>query len=72
MMVADGHYTARHNKVCRYIHLAIWNHYKIDTQPVWLYELQPATATEDISIFYDKPMLARYVEGGAIKPDIVI
>ena len=73
IMLADGHYTARHNKVCRYIHWAICNHYKIDTQPVWLHEPQPTTATEDITIFYDKAMLpGRYIEGKAIKPDIVI
>ena len=31
------------------------------------------TVTEDISIFYDKAMLpGRYIEGRAIKPDIVI
>ena len=41
IMLADGHCTARHNKVCRYIHWAICNHYKIDTQPVWLHEPQP-------------------------------
>ena len=73
IMLADGHYTARHNKVCRYLHWAICNHYKIETKPVWLHEPQPTTATEEVSIFYDKPIvLGRYVEGGAIKPDIVV
>ena len=72
-MLADGHYTARHNKVCRYLHWVICNEYKIDTQPVWLQQPEPITATEEVSIFYDKPIvLGRYVEGGAIKPDIVI
>ena len=72
-MLADGHYTARHDKVCRYLHWNICRHYKIDTQAVWLHEPQPTTATEDITIFYDRPIvLGRYVEGGAIKPDIVI
>ena len=72
-MLADGHYTARHNKVCRYLHWSICKHYEIETQAVWLHEPQTITATEDVSIFYDKPIvLGRYVEGGAIKPDIVI
>ena len=73
IMLADGHYTARHNKVCRYLHWKVCNHYKIETQPVWLHKPESITATEEISIFYDKSIvLGRYVEGGAIKPDIVI
>ena len=73
IMLADGHYTARHNKVCRYLHWSICKHFQIETQAVWLHEPQPITATEEVSIFYDKPIvLGRYVEGGAIKPDIVI
>ena len=72
-MLGDGHYTARHNKVCRYLHWVICKEYKIETQPVWLHEPQRITATEEVSIFYDKPIvLGRYVEGGAIKPDIVV
>ena len=40
---------------------------------VWLHDPQPITATEEVTIFYDKPIvLGRYVEGGAIKPDIVV
>ena len=73
IMLADGHYTARHNKVCRYIHWAICNHYKIDTQLFGYMSPNLPTITEDISIFYDKAMLpGRYIEGRAIKPDIVI
>ena len=34
---------------------------------------QPTTATEEISIFYDKEIPAgRYIQNGAIKPDIVV
>ena len=72
-MLTDGHYTARHNKVCRYLHWSICKHFEIETQPVWLHEPQLITATEDVSIFYDKPLnVGRYIEGGAIKPDIVV
>ena len=72
-MLGDGHYTARHNKVCRYLHWTICKEYQIETQAVWLHEPQLTTATEEVSIFYDKPIvLGRYVEGGAIKPDIVV
>lgn len=72
-LLADGRYTARHNKVCRYLHWTVCNHYKIETGPVWLHEPNPITATEDVSVFYDKNIvLGRYVEGGAIKPDIVV
>ena len=73
IMLADGHYTARHNRVCRYLHWTICKEYGIQTKPVWEHEPQPITATEDVSIFYDKPIvLGRYIEGGAIKPDIVV
>ena len=59
--------------MCRYLHWSICKHYEIETQAIWLHEPQTITATEDVSIFYDKPIvLGRYVEGGAIKPDIVI
>ena len=34
---------------------------------------QPTTATEEICIFYDKEIPAgRYIQNGAIKPDIVV
>ena len=73
IMLADGHYTARHNRVCRYLHWTICKEYGIQTKPVWEHEPQPITATDDVSIFYDKPIvLGRYIEGGAIKPDIVV
>ncbi len=36
-MLGDGHYTDRHNKVCRYIHWTICKHYQIETQAVWLH-----------------------------------
>ena len=73
ILLADGHYTARHNRVCSYIHWKICGEYDIQTKQVWEHEPAPITATEEVSIFYDKPIvLGRYVDGGAIKPDIVV
>ena len=45
----------------------------IPTQEVWLHTPQPVTATEDVTIYYDKVIPAgRFIENGAIKPDIVV
>ena len=45
----------------------------MNTKPVWEHEPDRSTAHEDFVIFYDKPIpLGRYVDGGAIKPDIVL
>ena len=71
-LLADGHYTRRHNKVCTYLHWAICKDKDIPTQDVWLHTPQPVTATEDVTIFYDKVIpVGRFIENGAIKPDIV-
>ena len=73
ILLADGHYTARHNRVCRYLHWEICGEYGIETKQVWEHQPEPITAAENVSIFYDKPIvLGRYVDGGAIKPDIVV
>ena len=73
ILLADGHYTARHNRVCSYLHWTICREYGIETKSVWEHQPAPVTATDTVTIFYDKPIvLGRYVEGGAIKPDIVI
>ena len=73
ILLADGHYTKRHNKVCRYLHWSICREYNIETKPVWLHEPAMTTAQGDIVILYDKPLhCGRYIDGGAIKPDIVV
>ena len=73
ILLADGHYTARHNRVCSYLHWKICGEYGIQTKQVWEHEPAPITATEQVSIFYDKPIvLGRYAKGGALKPDIVV
>ena len=72
-LLADGHYTRRHNKVCTYLHWKICQDKNIPTQEVWLHKPQPTTATEDITIFYDRVIpVGRFIENGAIKPDIVV
>ena len=71
--MADGHYTKRHNKVCKYLHWKILNDRDIPTKQVWLHEPEPVTANEDVTIFYDKIIpTGRFIESGAVKPDIVV
>ena len=73
ILLADGHYTTRHNRVCSYLHWNICKEYGIETKKVWEHQPEPITATEKASIFYDKPIvLGRYADGGAIKPDIIV
>ena len=65
--------TNRHNKVCRYLHWTICNSIGKITKPVQDHEPERTTTLGDTVIFYDKPIsLGRFVEGGAIKPDIVV
>ena len=73
-LLAEGHYTARHNNACRYLHWKICNEFRIKTkEKIWKHEPAPITTNNDITIFYDKPIQAgRYIEGSAVKPDIVI
>ena len=73
-LLADGHYTARHNKICKYLHWKTCKEYKIEVKDkVWQHEPDPVTSNGTVTIFYDKEIpTGRYIEGGAIKPDIVI
>ena len=72
-LLADGHYTNRHNKVCRYLHWKVCKEIGIETKPIQEHEPAPTTSHEDFIIFYDKPIpVGRYCEGGAIKPDMVV
>ena len=73
ILMADGHYTKRHNKVCKYLHWTILNDNSIPTKEVWLHEPEPVTANEDVTIYYDKIIpTGRFIESGAVKPDIVV
>ena len=72
-LLADGHYTHRHNMVCRYLHWKICNAIGMQTKAIHDHEPERTTSHEDFVIFYDKPIPAgRFIEGGAIKPDIVV
>ena len=74
ILLADGHYTARHNRVCRYLHHRICNHYGLLTESkVWLHEPKPVTANDRVTVFYDHIIRpGRFIENSAIKPDIVV
>ena len=72
-MLADGHYTRQHNNICRYLHWKACQDYGIHTKLIWEHEPEPVTANDNVTIFYDKPMLlGQYCEEGAIKPDLVV
>ena len=72
-LLADGHYTRRHNKVCSYLHWTICNANNIPTKEVWNHTPEPVTATDKTTIFYDKIIqTGRYIENQAIKPHIVV
>ena len=51
VLLADGHYTARHNRICIYLHWVICQHFGISTPPVWKHEPALTTAHNDIDIF---------------------
>ena len=74
ILLADGYYTTRHNKICEYLHWKICQEMKIDVEKnIWDHKPDPIVATKNITIFYDKIIpVGRYVEGNAIKPDIVV
>ena len=74
ILMADGHYTARHNKICKYLHWKICKEMKVEVKDnIWEHEPVPFIGNRDVAIYYDKIIEAgRYIEGSAIKPDIVI
>ena len=73
ILLADGHYTKRHNRICRYLHWKILNDRGIPTEKVWQHEPEPVTANEDVTVFYDKIIPSgRFIESGAVKPDLVV
>ena len=72
-LLADGHYTRSHNKVCSYLHWTICNANNIPTKEIWNHTPEPVTATDKTTIFYDKIIqTGRYIENQAIKPHIVV
>ena len=73
ILLADGHYTERHNKVCKYLHWKICNELKIETKAIWEHEPEQTVAKDNVTIFYDKVIPSgRYIPNKAVKPDIVI
>ena len=73
ILVADGHYTKRHNKVCKYLHRTVFNEKSIPTKEAWLHEPEPVTANENVTIFNDKIIPSgRFIDSGAVTPDIVV
>ena len=59
--------------MCTYLHWTICKDKEIPTQEIWAHEPELVTATETVTIFYDKEIPAgRYIENKAIKPDIVV
>ena len=74
ILLADGYYTARHNKICRYLHWTICKDLNVPVkEKIWEHEPEPVSSNGEITIFYDKEIPAgKYIEGSAIKPDIVI
>ena len=74
ILLADGYYTARHNKICKYLHWKLCKEMKIKVNDnIWEHEPEPTMANDKATIFYDKIIPAgRYIEGSAIKPDIVL
>ena len=74
VLLADGHYTKRHNRVCKYLHWKILNDLKIPVKESWLHEPAPVTTNSSgkVVVFYDKIITAgRYIESSAIRSDLV-
>ena len=73
VLLADGLYTKRHNKICRYIHWKLCEKFGLEKKKIWEHNPQPVIGNEQITIFYDHIIRpGRYIEGNGIKPDIVI
>ena len=74
VLLADGHYTKRHNKLCRYLHWVICKHHHLPTpEKVWEHEPAEISGDENVTVYYDKVLpTARYIENSAVKPDITI
>ena len=75
VLLADGHYTKRHNRVCKYLHWKILNDLKIPVKESWLHEPAPVTTNSNgkVVVFYDKIITAgRFIESSAIRPDLVV
>ena len=70
--MANGYYTLRHNKICKFLHWKICREEKIDVNNnIREHEPEPTVANKNIIIFYDKIIsTGRYIEGNTVKLDI--
>ena len=67
-------YTTRRNNICRLIHIKNLEHLNLPrASKFWEHEPKSITTSPEIDIYYDYPIpIARHIEGGCIKPDILI
>ena len=74
ILLSEGHYTARHNKICKYLHWKTCREMNIKVKEnIWEHEPDAVMANNRVTIFYDKVIPAgRYIESKAVKPDIVV
>ena len=74
VLLGDGYYTERHNRLCRYLHWTICKEYNIEvSDKVWYHQPTPLTGNDEVSIYYDKILpTSSYIEESAVKPDIVV
>ena len=74
ILLADGHSTKCHNKVSKYLYWKICENFKKEiNENIWDNVTEPLTANKDVNIFYNKMILrGKYIEGRAVRPEIVI
>ena len=73
-LLAEGYYTQRHNKLCKYIHWILCKEYQLPLEEkVWEHEPADICGNEEVTIYYDKVLpTGRYIENSAVKPDLTI
>ena len=74
VLMAEGRYTTRHNRICRIIHWKILKEYGIDVcQRSWMHEPPGFVENDIVKITYDRVVpTGRFIESAAVRPDIVI
>ena len=71
-MLARTEYTHRHDKVGKYIHWKICQHFQIPTDDLWYkHQPQPVTEQDQVKILWDFPIITDK-EIKANRPDIVL
>ena len=73
-LLASGDYTVRHNNICKLIHFKILEHFNAPREPnFWKHEPKTITSHNQIDVYYDYPIpIGRHIQGGCIKPDILL